>query len=81
MNSSTTLLGLGLKSIVKMTPAEFAKGHDTVTMVFTRDVLFTPYHGARVQYTQGVHEVPRKYSGHWYLRANGAEIRAAMTTA
>lgn len=55
-----------------LSPEEFAKGHNTVTMVFEKPVLFTPSHGVRVSFTKGVHEVPKEYKDHWYLVAHGA---------
>jgi hypothetical protein len=54
-----------------LTPEAFAKGHDTVTMVFEKPVLLTIKHGMKVAYPKGVHEVPREHSDHWYLRAHG----------
>lgn len=56
------------------TPQEAAKGHQTVTVEFEKQVLFTVSHGHKVLYTKGVHEVPREWAGHWYLRANGARV-------
>lgn len=57
-----------------LTPEQFAKGKDVVSMEFEKEVLLTPVHGTTVRYTKGVHPVPAQFRDHWYLRANGARI-------
>ena len=72
----------GPQSIITVSAAEFAKGKDTITMEFENAVLFTPHHGLRVQYTQGVHEVPRQYLNHWYLcKAGKAKVYTGQSAA
>jgi hypothetical protein len=59
-----------------LTPEEAAKGRDTVTMIFDKKepVTLTVQHGLKVRYTQGIHQVPREWSDHWYLKVHGARI-------
>jgi hypothetical protein len=63
-------------NIVPMTPEEAAKGFDTVTMIFDVPVKLTLQTNEIVFFTKGIHEVPRHYSDHWYLKAHGVRIHA-----
>ena len=57
-----------------ISPEEAAKGHDCVTMYFELPVLLNVQWGTLVDYPKGMHEVPREWSDHPYLRENGARV-------
>lgn len=57
-----------------LSPEEFAKGKDTVAMVFERSCLFTIVGQIRVRFPAGVPvPVPAALQGHWFLKAHGAK--------
>ena len=53
-----------------MTPAEAAKGHNTITMEFPKAVHLTVSTNPSVFYPAGIHEVPDHLADHWYLKAH-----------
>lgn len=52
-----------------MTPAEAAKGHNTTTMEFPKEVHLTVAPNSSIFYPKGIHEVPDHLADHWYLKA------------
>ena len=63
-----------------LTPAEAAKGYDTVTMEFENPVTLTigNWEG-KVHYPKGAHEVPREWKDHWFLKAHGAKLKGTQS--
>lgn len=64
-----------------MTPEEAAKGETTVTMEFPTHVHLTLDTNKSVFYPQGTHEVPERYSDHFYLKAHRVKLYARPNAA
>lgn len=59
---------------IEISPEEFARGKQTVRMLFPKVVVLTPrVHREKVTFPAGEHDVPEEFADHWYLKANGVE--------